>query len=150
MDLPPGCACLVLTDEAIEVVPLGNGRYHVTHGSTAAIAFAVGRARHVGLPRRPRLPVSDTADGAPRRSHGDEHGALAAPMPATVVAIKVAPGQRVERDEVVMVLEAMKMELPISAPRDGGVKAVHCRSARSCSPGRTLFELDEREIRSEQ
>ena len=64
-------------------------------------------------------------------------------MPATVLAINVAPGQRVARNDVVMVLEAMKMELPVKSPRDGIVKAVGCRVGELVQPGTTLLELDE-------
>jgi biotin carboxyl carrier protein len=132
-------------DDGFEVVPLGNGRYQVTSGATRRIAFAVAaRDTWVFLDGRAYL-VSDTADGAPRRSSVDEHGALTAPMPATVLAINVEAGQRVERGDVVMVLEAMKMELPIRSPRDGVVKAVRCQAGELVQPGATLLELDERE-----
>ena len=109
-------------DDPIEIVPLGNGRYQVVQGTTRRIAFAVvARDTWVFLDGRTYM-VSDAADGSRRRSGVDEQGALTAPMPATVLAINVAPGQRVERNDVVIVLEAMKMELPIRSPRDGVVK----------------------------
>ena len=132
-------------DDDFEVVPLGNGRYQVTHRATRRIAFAVAaRDTWVFLDGRVYL-VSDTADGTPRRSSVDEHGTLTAPMPATVLAINVEAGQRVERGDVVMVLEAMKMELPIRSPRNGVVKAVRCQAGELVQPGATLLELDERE-----
>ena len=89
--------------------------------------------------------VSDGGGGPPRRSRADEHDALTAPMPATVLAIHVAPGQRIGRNDVVMVLEAMKMELPIRSPRDGVVTAVGCRVGDLVQPGTKLVELDEAE-----
>ena len=64
------------------------------------------------------------------------------PMPATVVAINVIPGQSVIEGETVIVLEAMKMELPIKAPRSGFVKAVHCAKGDLVQPGVNLLELD--------
>ena len=51
----------------------------------------------------------------------------------------VAPGQRVERNDVVMVLEAMKMELPVRSPRDGVVKVVGCQVGELVQPGTTLL-----------
>jgi 3-methylcrotonyl-CoA carboxylase alpha subunit len=66
-------------------------------------------------------------------------------MPATVLAIHVSPGQRVERNQVVMVLEAMKMELPVRSPRDGVVKSVGCEVGELVQPGATLLELDDSE-----
>jgi len=90
--------------------------------------------------------VSDTPDGLPRRSHVDEQGALTAPMPATVLKVNVAAGQQVKRNDVVMVLEAMKMELPIRAPRDGVVKAIGCETGELVQPGTTLLELEDEKM----
>jgi 3-methylcrotonyl-CoA carboxylase alpha subunit len=64
------------------------------------------------------------------------------PMPATVVAIHAVPGQAVTEGETIIVLEAMKMELPIKAPRSGVVKAVHCAKGDLVQPGVNLLELD--------
>jgi biotin carboxyl carrier protein len=47
-------------------------------------------------------------------------------MPATVIEIKVAPGDAVSRGDILIVLETMKMELPVRAPGDGRVKAILC------------------------
>ena len=62
-------------------------------------------------------------------------------MPATVVKIEVTPGQTVTRDSLLIMLEAMKMELPIRAPRDGRVTAIHCRAGEIVQPGVPLLEL---------
>ena len=63
------------------------------------------------------------------------------PMPATVVSINAVPGQAVSEGETLIVLEAMKMELPIKAPRGGVVKAVHCAKGDLVQPGVNLLEL---------
>jgi 3-methylcrotonyl-CoA carboxylase alpha subunit len=65
-----------------------------------------------------------------------------APMPATVVAINTAVGQAVHEGDTVIVLEAMKMELPIRAPRTGVVKAVHCAQGDLVQPGVNLLEIE--------
>jgi len=125
-----------------EVVPLGNGRYLVTDGTERRIAYAVvARNTWVFLDGRTYL-VSGSAQGPAHRTRVDEH-ALTAPMPATVLAIHVVPGQSVQRNELVMVLEAMKMELPIRSPRDGFVKAIGCNVGELVQPGATLLELDD-------
>ena len=133
------------TDDHVAVISLGNGRYQVTRGKTRQIAFAVGgRETWVFLDGHTYL-VSDAAEGSKRRSRVDEEAALASPMPATVLAIHAAQGQRVERNQVVLVLEAMKMELPIRAPRDGVVKRVACQVGDLVQPGATLLELDDKD-----
>ncbi len=70
------------------------------------------------------------------------HYLLNTPMPATVVKILVAPGQRVRHGDTLVVVEAMKMELPIRAPGDASVKAVNCREGELVQPDRALVELE--------
>jgi biotin carboxyl carrier protein len=67
--------------------------------------------------------------------------ALSAPMPATVVAIKVDAGQEVAAGDLLVMLEAMKMELPIRAPRDATVAAVHCVEGQMVQPDQNLIDL---------
>jgi biotin carboxyl carrier protein len=125
-----------------EVTPLGNGRYLVEQGASAQVAYAVaagretwvflgGRTFIVGAPDTQRVRASST----------DEADALAAPMPATVVRIEVSPGQTVTKDSLLVMLEAMKMELPIKAARDGKVSAIHCRVGEIVQPGVPLLEI---------
>jgi 3-methylcrotonyl-CoA carboxylase alpha subunit len=128
------------------VISLGNGRYQLTRGTTRRIAFAVGvRDTWVFLDGHTYLMSDAAADESQRRSRVDEQDALTAPMPATVLTIHVAQGQRVERNQIVMVLEAMKMELPIRSPRDGVVRSVGCQVGELVQPGATLLELDDSE-----
>jgi 3-methylcrotonyl-CoA carboxylase alpha subunit len=125
---------------AVSVIPLGNGRYQVDAGGTRRIAFAVGsRDTWVFLDGHVFLVPLSPAPAAPARL--DER-ALTAPMPATVLAIHVSPGQAVARDEILIVLEAMKMELPVRAPRDGRVARIDCRPGELVQSGATLLELE--------
>jgi biotin carboxyl carrier protein len=80
----------------------------------------------------------------PRRSRSSaaDHDALVAPMAATVVRIAVTPGGRVRSGDLLIALEAMKMELPIRAPRDGVVHALHCREGELVQAGASLVELE--------
>jgi 3-methylcrotonyl-CoA carboxylase alpha subunit len=84
--------------------------------------------------------IGEHDDAAAAVRHHDD-AALAAPMPATVVAINVAPGQAVRAGDVLVVLEAMKMELAISAPHDGQVRAIACRVGELVQPGVPLVDL---------
>jgi 3-methylcrotonyl-CoA carboxylase alpha subunit len=84
---------------------------------------------------------SEARDAADRVHVTDDQVALAAPMPATVLAIKVAPGQEVAAGDLLVLLEAMKMELPIKAPRAGRVKSLACREGELVQPGVPLLEL---------
>lgn len=83
-----------------------------------------------------------SSGSAPRRKPSAQGDAMVAPMPATVVSIQVTPGQSVTRGETVILLEAMKMELPVRAPRDGVVHAVLCSEGQLVQPGVALVELE--------
>jgi len=76
-----------------------------------------------------------------RRRPSPTAGSLAAPMPATVRQIRVAAGDRVTRGQTLLILEAMKMELPVKAEADGRVLAVHCVEGELVQPGRPLIEI---------
>jgi biotin carboxyl carrier protein len=130
------------SDRTLDVVPIGNGRYQVTTESTKRTAFAVV-ARDTWVFLDGRTYVVSSPEASPRRSRADDQAALTAPMPATVLAVNVTPGQRVERNDVVIVLEAMKMELPIRAPRDGIVKTIGCEVGELVQHGTTLLALEE-------
>jgi 3-methylcrotonyl-CoA carboxylase alpha subunit len=62
-------------------------------------------------------------------------------MPATVVKLHVAPGDEVKAGQLLLVLEAMKMELPVRAASDARVAAVRCREGELVQPGQPLIEL---------
>ena len=78
-----------------------------------------------------------------RKRAAAHHGSLSAPMPATVVRVNTEAGARVKKGETLLVLEAMKMELPVRATSDGIVTAVHCKVGELVQPGTSLVEIDE-------
>ena len=84
--------------------------------------------------------VAEEGHAVRRGAH--PQGSLTAPMPATIIEIKVAPGDEVKKGDILIVLEAMKMELPVRAPGDGRVKAVHCRPGDLVQPETSLIELE--------
>jgi 3-methylcrotonyl-CoA carboxylase alpha subunit len=76
-----------------------------------------------------------------RRSARSGSDLLAAPMPARVTAILVEAGQQVRKGDVLLKLEAMKMELAVRAPRDGVVRSIACRAGELVQPGVGLMEI---------
>jgi biotin carboxyl carrier protein len=69
-------------------------------------------------------------------------GNVTAPMPGKILAIRVQAGDKVEAGQVVLVLEAMKMENEIGSPGDGVVKAVKCEPGANVNTGDVLLELE--------
>ncbi|MDI1339691.1 biotin/lipoyl-containing protein [Polaromonas sp.] len=70
------------------------------------------------------IETVDAAGGAGQARAGASD-TLVAPMPGTVIAVPVAEGDRVSVGQPLMVIESMKLETTLSAPREARVKAVH-------------------------
>jgi 3-methylcrotonyl-CoA carboxylase alpha subunit len=68
-------------------------------------------------------------------------GGLTTPLPGVVAAVVAKVGQAVRAGEVLMVIEAMKMEHSISAPYDGTVKVIHFAPGDRVPEGSQLLEL---------
>ena len=66
---------------------------------------------------------------------------VAAPMPGTVLAVKVQQGQSVKKGDLLIILEAMKMENEINASKDGTITAVHVAKGAKVEQGSPLFDL---------
>jgi 3-methylcrotonyl-CoA carboxylase alpha subunit len=78
----------------------------------------------------------------PRPAPRGSSGGLEAPMPGKVIAIRVKAGQAVRKGEELLVVEAMKMENALRAPRDGVVKGVRAGLGDMVNPGAVLVELE--------
>ncbi|MBK70677.1 MAG: hypothetical protein CMB53_04725 [Euryarchaeota archaeon] len=73
---------------------------------------------------------------------GQESGSgLTAPMPGTIQEVLVSEGQRVREGQTLMVMEAMKMEHKIQAPRGGEVSLIHFEEGDRVDMGSVLIEL---------
>ena len=93
-------------------------------------------------PSLPSAPAPDVDAAAHERAAGPGSGDIKAPMPGTVIGVKVAPGDRVQARQQLLVLEAMKMETPLTAPYDAAVKAVHVEEGDRVAGGALLVELE--------
>ncbi|HNQ07967.1 MAG TPA: biotin carboxylase N-terminal domain-containing protein [Tetrasphaera sp.] len=86
---------------------------------------------------------------APRRSGGAKSGAaasgdsLTAPMQGTIVKVAVADGQQVAAGELVLVLEAMKMEQPINAHKAGTISGLSATVGATVANGAVLCEIND-------
>ena len=126
------------------VTPLGAGRFLVARDGRQRLAHAVrvAGATWVFLDGEVTL-VSRGSAAKTGAARVDVATSLSAPMPATVIDIAVENGQRVAAGDVLVRLEAMKMELPIRSPRDATVIAIKCRQGELVQPGVPLLELDD-------
>lgn len=130
---------------ALQILPLGGGRFDIVDGTRRRTAYAVRAGSDTWVFLEGRVHVLRAGERSRRaRQHagaGDDD-ALSAPMPATVVSVNVNAGQSVTRGDVLVTLEAMKMELAVRAPRDGTVRRIACQPGELVQPGVALVELD--------
>ena len=127
----------------VRAVPDAHGHLRLTVDDRQVRAVVAGRGpvRHVGVDghvwalRRPDIR-------RPRRGRRrDADGALEAAMPGLVLDVLVREGDQVARGDTLVLLEAMKMELRIAAPRAGQVATVHCRPGAVVERGQRLVDL---------
>ncbi|CAG0968777.1 pyruvate carboxylase subunit B [Methylophilaceae bacterium] len=81
---------------------------------------------------------SNEGNGRPRPTH---EGCVTTAMPGTIVDVKVSAGDKVNAGDAVLVIEAMKMENEIQAPKSGIVVAVHVKKGDSVTPDESLLEI---------
>lgn len=118
----------------------GDERFRVEGGDRprAGIAAQSGDVVWVGVDGE---IFAITVGSGTARATDRNQDALTPPMSATVVRIAVKPGDRVVAGAPLVVLEAMKMELPIRAPHDGVIAAINCREGEMVQPGTVLVEF---------
>lgn len=114
----------------VRVGPGGGCRVHVAAAGAVQWVFVDGEVYEIEI-----------RDARRARRAAPAHATLSAPMPATVVRVEVEPGQAVRKGDTLVILEAMKMELPVRAPADGVVQTVSCRAGDLVKPGVPLVEM---------
>lgn len=120
-------------------------KYNVTVNGTAyevMVEEVIGGAAPVAA--APAAPVAAPAAApvaAPAAAPAGAGEQVSAPMPGTILKVNVAAGQAVKSGDVIMVLEAMKMENEIMAPKDGTVTAVSVSQGATVESGTLLFTI---------
>lgn len=88
-----------------------------------------------------QAPVQTAAPAQSAPVAAASANAIVAPMPGTINAVKVTSGQQVKKGEVLVILEAMKMENEIYADKDGKVGQVFVQKGASVQTGTALVEI---------
>ena len=84
-------------------------------------------------------PAATPAPPPPPAPAGGEQ--VSSPMPGTILAVNVAVGDTVKRGQVLMILEAMKLENEIMCPRDGRVTAIPTTKGAAVESGTPLCTI---------
>ena len=113
-----------------------------TGGAEAGGAGTGGQGGAVGAPAgRGRRPGSAGGHGAGARRGGPGGDALVTPMQGTIIKLAAKEGQQVKAGDTVVVLEAMKMEQPLTAHKDGTVTGLSVQVGQTVSSGAVICQL---------
>ena len=86
-------------------------------------------------------PVQAAAPAQAAPAASGEGEAVKAPLQGTILAVNVSVGDTVKKGDVVMILEAMKMENEIMAPRDGKITGINVTKGAAVDAGATIYTL---------
>ena len=125
-------ANVTVNGKAYDVEIVGREPKKVTPAAkpAAAPATAPKTAAPAAAPKAP-APAAAAGEGTPFK----------APLPGTINAIKVAVGQQVNVGDVVLILEAMKMENEITAEKAGTITSITVQKGDSVMEGTTMFTI---------
>lgn len=107
----------------------------------APVVTAAPAPAPAAAPAAPKKAETPKAAPAPAAAAPAGATAVSAPMPGTILDVKVAVGATVKKGDVLCVLEAMKMENDIPAPCDGKVVAVNTQKGATVNAGDVLVSL---------
>ena len=110
-------------------------------GSAAPRAAVPAPAAAPAAPPAPAAAPAAAPAPAAKPSGTQGSVKVQAPMPGTILSVKVSVGQQVKKGDTVAVLEAMKMENEIPAPQDGTVSSVDVSNGATVETGATLVTL---------
>ncbi|GAA1401734.1 acetyl/propionyl/methylcrotonyl-CoA carboxylase subunit alpha [Pseudonocardia kongjuensis] len=128
----------------------GAGADEETGERQTVVVEVGGRRLEVSLPGDLALGGgggAGAAKAAPRKRAGKGGGtkvsgdAVTAPMQGTIIKVAVADGDTVSAGDLIVVLEAMKMENPVTAPKDGTVTGLSAEQGASVSQGTVICEI---------
>ena len=120
-------------------ITVNGTTYEVIVEEAGSVSSAPVYQAPVAQPQSAPAPKAQTPAAAAPVAAGNN--AVTAPMPGTILEVKVSVGQSVKKGDVVCVLEAMKMENDIPAPCDGTVASVAVQKGASVGANDVLVTL---------
>lgn len=113
-------------------------------GGAAPAPVATPVAAPVAAPKAAPAPAAAPAPkkAAPAASGAKGNVSVTAPMPGTILDVKVSVGQSVKKGDTICVLEAMKMENDIPAPQDGVIASINVQKGASVGANDVIATLN--------
>lgn len=104
--------------------------------------LGTGAATQTAAPKAAPKAVAASKVAAPAAAGSEGAVKVNSPMPGKILSVKASVGQAVKRGEVIMILEAMKMENEIVAPSDGTIASINVNEGASVEAGSVLASLN--------
>jgi biotin carboxyl carrier protein len=133
-------------------ITVNGNTYEVAVEENNGLATPVTNVAPVAAPKAaPVAPAAPAVAPAPKQaapaaapaSSGSEGSVkVSAPMPGKILSVKVSVGQAVKQGDVILLLEAMKMENEIVAPQDGTIASIVTSAGQSVEAGDVLVTLN--------
>lgn len=102
----------------------------------------MGEGAAASAPAPAAAPKPAAPKAAPAAAAGAGAIKINSPMPGNILSVKASAGQTVKKGDVLMILEAMKMENEICAPQDGTIASVQAAAGDSVESGDVLVTMD--------
>ncbi|CCZ04742.1 putative glutaconyl-CoA decarboxylase subunit gamma [Eubacterium sp. CAG:603] len=104
--------------------------------------LGTGAATQTAAPKAAPKAVAAPKAATPAATGSEGAVKVNSPMPGKILSVKASVGQAVKRGEVIMILEAMKMENEIVAPSDGTIASINVNEGASVEAGSVLASLN--------
>lgn len=104
--------------------------------------LGTGAATQTAAPKAAPKAVAAPKAATPAATGSEGAVKVNSPMPGKILSVKASVGQAVKRGEVIMILEAMKMENEIVAPSDGTIASINVNEGVSVEAGSVLASLN--------
>lgn len=129
---------------AVTVTALNDHTWQFTtpQGQTLVYTASQGAERHVQLGGQ-SYTLARTDNRPKKRTRSTAGNELTAQMPAQITDVRVETGQTVQAGQVLLIMEAMKMEIRVTAPSDGTVARLMVEKGQMVARGQVLAEMSD-------
>lgn len=128
-------------DYAVDVISFEDNLAQIEVNGTPYEVEVHKKVKTTKTPRVIAPPVKETPKpDIEKRAKGDAHP-IAAPLPGSILEIRVRPGDIIEKGQVLMIMEAMKMENNVMADRKGVIESIMVQPGDTVLQGDVLVQI---------